>query len=69
MPLQPNCNPSHHFQVCKHIYDRDSIRGFIEQHAASRKLCQCPVSNCQNKKRLSMDDMEEYPQFFDEVRH
>uniref|UniRef100_A0A0R3RZ55 E3 SUMO-protein ligase NSE2 n=1 Tax=Elaeophora elaphi TaxID=1147741 RepID=A0A0R3RZ55_9BILA len=54
--------------ICKHVYDRESVRINI-RHCKKRRLpCQCPVSGCPNKKPLIMSDMVAFPKFYDYLK-
>ncbi|KAH7726731.1 hypothetical protein AAVH_05618 [Aphelenchoides avenae] len=54
-------------KICKHVYDKDSVKKYIADNRARRMLCQCPQMACPNKKQLEMADIEAFPDFFNLV--
>uniref|UniRef100_A0A914CQZ4 E3 SUMO-protein ligase NSE2 n=1 Tax=Acrobeloides nanus TaxID=290746 RepID=A0A914CQZ4_9BILA len=51
-------------KICQHVYDKGSIQDYITQNKAHRRLCQCPIPSCPNKKALVMEDLMPFPEFF-----
>ncbi|GMT33140.1 hypothetical protein PFISCL1PPCAC_24437 [Pristionchus fissidentatus] len=53
-------------RICGHVYDKDSVKEFIQMNKANRMaIYQCPVQGCGNKNNLSMDDLAPFPKFFE----
>lgn len=51
-------------QDCGHVYDRATLREYIESSKAMKKMFyQCPYSLCTNKKNMDMKDMIDCPEF------
>lgn len=49
---------------CGHVYDRATLREYIESSKAMKKMFyQCPYSLCTNKKNMDMKDMIDCPEF------
>ncbi|VDO60788.1 unnamed protein product [Heligmosomoides polygyrus] len=49
---------------CGHVYDRATLREYIESSKAMKKMFyQCPYSLCNNKKNMDMKDMIDCPEF------
>ncbi|MFH4973941.1 hypothetical protein AB6A40_000650 [Gnathostoma spinigerum] len=53
---------------CKHVYDKDSIKEYIEHNRRKRRLCQCPHQACPNKRKLLIEDMKDFPEFWNLVQ-
>ena len=43
-------------KICGHVFDYESIIMFIEEQQRRRRVPQCPISGCINKKKLSKED-------------
>ncbi|KAF8386982.1 hypothetical protein PRIPAC_76124 [Pristionchus pacificus] len=50
---------------CGHVYDRESVKEFIDMHKRNKQACyQCPVQGCNNKVNLALNDLIDFPEFF-----
>uniref|UniRef100_A0A1I7YDG2 E3 SUMO-protein ligase NSE2 n=1 Tax=Steinernema glaseri TaxID=37863 RepID=A0A1I7YDG2_9BILA len=57
---------------CEHVYEKKTILAYIKYqidnhrfHSNSRR---CPVAGCGNKRRLTAQDLVDFPDFFEHIR-